>query len=431
MIRKSILLILLFFFSFSLFSITFEEAKNIALERNRELEISRLEVEKAEIQMKKAWASFYPTLELQSSYTRMLAVPQFEVETPQGTQSIPLGYPDNYQNSLQLTFPLFTFGKRSAYKKVAEEGMKIQQFQKETDKINLIKDVTSVFYGVISAKEGIRIGEKALERARDHLEAAKIQYREGRIAKLELLSAETEVNERKTNLLNAKNGLENARSALNMLLGFPVDTAITVEGDVEIEIDSLNLDTLWNNALRRRPEIRSIEQLNKVADINKTIQYLSYLPDIVFSGGFTYNKPAQMTNEWDNNLTATIALSFPIFKGFSRVHQVNEYQISAEQSRIREKIVKAGIKTELKNLLLNYRLSKQKVKLAEEQLERAEESYEMAKEQYDSGYISWLEYKDIELGYMSAEYAFLNARYNLKISRKKLKVAAMLPEEDK
>lgn len=431
--KRNLLLVFLLTLSISieLSGITFKEAKEIALRNNRNLDISRMEVKKVELQMKKAWASFYPTVELQSSYTRMLAVPQFEVETPQGTQSIPMGYADNYQNSLQVTFPLFTFGKRTAYKEVAERGVKIQEYQNETDKIDLIKDLTSVFYGVISGKEGVKIAEKALERSKDHLQTARIQYREGRITKLELLSAETEVNERKTNFLTATNGLENARSALNILLGYPVDTTIQVEGDVEIKMDSLDIDTLWSHAIRKRPEIRSIEEINRVAEVNETIQYLSLLPDIVFSGAFTYNKPAQMTDEWDNNLTATVALSLPIFQGFSRMNRINEYQVSAEQSKIREKIIKEGIKTEVKNLLLNYRLNKQKVKLAEEQLKRARESYEMAKVQYENGYISNLEYKDIELGFMNAEYSFLNARYNLKISRKKLDLTSMLDEEDK
>jgi len=49
----------------------------------------------------------------------------------------------------------------------------------------------------------------------------------------------------------------------------------------------------------------------------------------------------------------------------------------------------------------------------------------MAKEQYERGYISSLEYKDIELGYMSAEFSHLNALYNLSVSLSKIKIATM------
>jgi outer membrane protein len=430
MLKFRVLSILLLVFSFSLFSLTFEEAKKIALDRNRNLEISRLEVEKASIAMRESWASFYPTVSLQSSYTRLLSVPQFEMPTPTGTEYISLGYPDNFRNSLEVTFPIFTFGKRFAAKEMGLRAKEIQDLQHETDKINLIKDLITIYYGVVAAGEGLNIAESAVERSEDHLRTARIQYNQGRVTKLDLLSAETEFNRSKTELLNARNGIEQAKSALNMMLGFPLDTIVDVEGKVQVKIDTFELDSLNNLALTMRPEIKSMKKLNQAAKLGEKLQYFSLLPDIVFVGSFSYDKPVGFDNAWDNDMTATIAFSWPLFQGFSRLDAIKKTSLTVEQSIIREKIVKEGIKMEVENLLLTYRLNKQRLALSEEQLKRAEEAYGMADKQYKAGYISALEYKDIELGYKSAEFAYLNAQYNLIVSREQIKVATVMDKEE-
>ncbi|MBN1694584.1 TolC family protein [candidate division WOR-3 bacterium] len=431
MLKFKVILILILIFSFSLYSLTFEEARKIALDKNRSMKISEFEVKKAEIAMRESWASFYPTVSLQSSYTRLLSVPQFEMPMGDGsTQYISLGFPDNFRNSLEVTFPVFTFGKRFAVKEIVGKSKDMQILQHETDKMNLIKDLITYYYGVVVAGEGFKIAEGAVERAEDHLRTARIQYNQGRITKLDLLQAETDFNSRKTELLNAYNGLELARSALNMMLGFSLDTLIEVEGQVNLEIDTFALDSLKDLALTGRPEIQSIKKLSELNSISKSLQYLSFLPDIAFVGSFSYDKPVGFLNEWDNDMTATIAVSWPIFQGFSRTNAIQKYRLTFEQAVIRENIVKEGIKMEIKNLLLSYRLNKQKLILSEEQLKRAKEAYEMADKQYKAGYISALDYKDIELGYRSAEFGHLNAQYNLIVSAKQIKVATMMDKEE-
>jgi outer membrane protein len=431
MLKFKIIPLLLFIISLSSFSLTFEEAKKIALDKNRGVEISELEVKKAEIAMRESWASFYPTVSLQSSYTRLLSVPQFEMPMADGsTQYISLGFPDNFRNSLEVTFPVFTFGKRFAVKEIGEKSKDIQILQHETDKMNLMKDLITYYYGVVAAGEGLKIAEGALERARDHLRTARIHYNQGRITKLDLLQAETDFNSRKTELLNVQNGLELARSALNMMLGFPLDTLIGVEGQVQVKIDTFNMDSLKYLALEMRPEIHIIKKTSELANLGKSLQYLSFLPDIAFVGSFSYDKPVGFLNEWDNDMTATIAVSWPIFQGFSRTNAIQRYRLTVEQAVIRENIVKEGIKMEIKNLLLVYRLNKQKLILSEEQLRRAKEAYDMADKQYKAGYISALDYKDIELGFRSAEFARLNAQYNLIVSKEQIKIATMMDKEE-
>jgi outer membrane protein len=431
MLKFRVFSLLLLAFSLSLFSLTFEEAKKIALDRNRNMEISELEVKKVEIAMKESWASFYPSVSLQSSYTRLLSVPQVEMDFGTGEPMyISLGYPDNFSNSLEVTFPVFTFGKRFAAKEIGERARDIQVFQHETDKINLIKDLITIYYGVVVAEEGLKIAGNAVERAEDHLKTARIQYGQGRITKLDLLSAETEFNNRKTELLNASNGLDQSKSALNMMLRFPLDTIVDVEGKVQVEIDTFDLDSLNSLALTRRPEVKSMKKLNESAKLAQKLQYFSLLPDIVFIGRFSYDKPVGFSNNWDNDMTATIALSLPIFQGFSRTNAIKKNRLTIEQALIREEIVKEGVKMEIENLLLAYRLNKQRLVLAGEQLKRAKEAYGMADKQYKVGYISALEYKDIELGYRSAEFAYLKAQYNLNVSKKQIKVATVMDKEE-
>ena len=75
------------------FAITLDEALEIALSQNRQLELSRLSEQESTEKVRQAKSFFYPSIELTGGYARMSSIPFIQLDEDFG---IPLGYYDNY-----------------------------------------------------------------------------------------------------------------------------------------------------------------------------------------------------------------------------------------------------------------------------------------------------------------------------------------------
>ena len=101
--------------------------------------------------------------------------------------AIPLGYYDNYSASINLSFPLFTSGKRRGAYRMALLGAEWSKEESEKEEDDLRETVYSSFYGLLVAQEGAEIAQGAVERAEDHLRTVTTQHQKGLVSQLDLL----------------------------------------------------------------------------------------------------------------------------------------------------------------------------------------------------------------------------------------------------
>jgi len=416
-------IIYLLFFMGSLYSMTIDEALKTAYEKNLEVKIEDQALEKAKQSYLSALSSFLPQINLSSSYTRLTNIPEMTVSTPMGDQTIPMGYKNNYRNAVSISLPIFAGGKRMLAKNLAGIGVKMEKIKKQQKLEEITENVYRAFYGVVVAKKAYDIMRDAKDRAKEHLDITLARFKDGRVTDLDVLRAKQSFSISKVHLLQAGAAVKSAREGLNITIGLQVSDSIPVEGDIQLDTLVLPLNSLLNYALKNRNEIKMAEQALKSSDMQIKLAESNFLPSIAFITNLSYNRPFNMQDQWKYDYNFTLALTMPIFTGFSTYHKAKESKILKEQAQIRLQLLKRVIEMDVRGAYRSFTLSIQELKEKEEAKKQAKRAMEIAKEQFSEGYISSLEYKDIEFAYTNALFSELQALYNCKMAQVRLAIS--------
>ena len=179
-------------------SFDLEECIAAALDRNQQRTVSLYSVQLAETQHRMALSAYWPTLMLNSTYTRLDERPTFVFpqETSrykiEGLSPIPIDAQvtvpekkvllmdrDNVAASLDLVVPLYTGGVRSSVAKQARSGVDAAKQEMRRTDLKIVYDVKRMYYGVVLAEVLHRLGEEALARMEATLALTDRLYREG------------------------------------------------------------------------------------------------------------------------------------------------------------------------------------------------------------------------------------------------------------
>jgi len=416
-------LLILLLLPIVLFPLSFDEAKNILKSKNISIQSSIKDFEIATEKLYQTRASFYPSIRFQSTYTRLSTIPTITMPTPQGNMEVSMGQPDNYQNSLSITLPLFLSGQRRIIELLGEMGVRSSELNVLKVQRGQENQLINLYFNLLLAKQGEGVSKEALQRAKEHLKVTEVQFSEGRATDLDKLRAEKDVLDRETSLITTRNRVQSLYRALNLILGFPVDSVYPVEENINMLIFEGNLDSLVKGAIKNREEIKLMDIALQSSKMNKKLIALSSMPSLVFAGNFAYNKPFNFENVWGKSMNATVTLSFPIFQGFSNIHKWKEAEKNVEKIELNRQLLSSTIQTEIKNLYGNLKESKQEINVQKKNLESSKRAMKMAEEQYRQGYISYTDYRDVEFGYEGAQFGYLSALSKFRVAVELLKNA--------
>ncbi len=415
--------ILSIFIAVSCYGITLEEALQTALEENRELVLSELSLQESIEKLHQAKSSFYPTIELTGGYMRMSSVPVIQFGEDYG---IPMGYYDNYSASINLSYPLFTSGKRTSGYQLALLGVEISEGNSLLKEYDMRARIHASFYGLLMAQEGIEIAEEAVHRAHDHLQTVKIQREKGVASQLDLLRAEHSYSQAETEHLRAEKAQETACKALNLLMGIDIDYLTTAEGEIEYLPVEQQVDRLVERAVERRAEMRTMQAASQMASINLNLARFKNAPNLILTLSYSYEKPYQFEEKWGRSLIAALGVQLPLFDGFRNLSEIREAKIGLRKIQTQEDLLRRAVQFEVEKAYLDLKASEAQLSVQEKAQAQAEEALRTAEEQYKRGLISSLEYKDTAFAYTSTQFSYLRTLYQYALSRVRLKSAAVL-----
>jgi len=86
--------------------------------------------------------------------------------------------------------------------------------------------VESAYYGVLRAEKMLEVSKASLVRAQEQLKQAEAKFKAGTVAKIEVISAQAQLKSAEAEVNEGKSGVEKARMALNQTLNLNLDTPI-------------------------------------------------------------------------------------------------------------------------------------------------------------------------------------------------------------
>ena len=238
---------------------------------------------------------------------------------------------DTLMGSLQVVYPVYLGGKRSALRAQARVGVEAARVSARKTDLQVIYDVKRMYYGSLLTRQLRELGHDTLERFKITLELTEHLYQSGvgRVKKTDYLRTQVMVATIRSMQELLKSNEELAQSALLNFMGLEWESRLHLEAQ-EIPFTPYpgDLAALVADAYEFNPDWRSLHLGLAAAEARIKEAQSGHLPMVALTGSLNHIDNAYdkgvMTPANKDSWTLGIGLEIPLFDGFRTTHAVKE-----------------------------------------------------------------------------------------------------------
>ncbi|HQJ74927.1 MAG TPA: TolC family protein [Bacteroidota bacterium] len=399
-----------------------DDAIRLAIEKNAELKIASMDIQKAEEKLREARSGLFPQLNASGQYQRYIDLPV--IFMPKGSPfgpTLKIGADNSYSASLSLTLPLFSYPLYEGIS-LASEALDITKESYKSVKNKVVTDVKKAFLAVLLTRETKDVMAQSLKNAEDNFENIKKLRQGGTLSDYDVLRAEVQVENLKPTVLQMENNYKLSLEALKVAIGLDASQEIDVVGDMVFNEPYILPDekSVIEEMLRNNPQLGILEKQVTINDKTISLEKSAHLPTLAAFGTYQYQAQANDFKFSDYNWVKTslvgLQLQIPIFSGFKIDAKVNQAEINLNQSIEQKRNYTEAFKTQTLSILYRIQQAVKRIEGQSKTVKQAMEGYEIAKRRLLNNLATQLEVNDAELALRQAKLNRLQAIYDLKIA---------------
>jgi outer membrane protein TolC len=391
-----------------------EKSIELAIIKNHDLKIAKLEYERADEQITEAFGlSVLPKIKGVVNYSRAIQRGEIILETPFFSGSFPQGTINTFTIGASLEQPLFTgavfYATRisKVYAEISEKGYYSSQ-------ANLIKDVKRAYYAYLLAKEFKNLSLITLKAAEDNLKNSKALFEAGLAPEYDFIRSRVQVQNILPEVEQAKNSIKVAKNTLRYILGLDLEQPFSVE-------DSLVFNELTTNDYQTSRRIMSnrnftLQQLKlqiELQDKAVSYEFSKHFPELFLTGNWqtSAQENEKAFNRWRyiNSVYVGLNLKVPIFNGFQTTSRVQQAKIELMKAEEEYNKTDQLFNNQLDNLLLRIDETKNKISAYYATIDEAQLGYDISVKRYSNGLGTQLENIDALVALTQAKINYLDA----------------------
>lgn len=370
---KLIALSLTAFLAVSANALNLDEAVDIALKNNFDIQGKNYDYLESLENVKVNRANFLPKLDTAYTYTN--------------TDEPNVGYgSDDAVASVTLSYNLFNGFKDIALKDSANYLSESSQYSLDATKQDIVLDTKTAYINYLDKLNALETYKSAYSLFQEQYENSKNKFEQGLIAKNDLLQVQVNMSSAKQNVVKAQGDLKIAKNKLSNILGGIDLSNEKIENLDEKTLVASNYD---EKQLENRSEVqaltmnlKSIRELEKSANagyypkINASVSHNEYYD------GFTSDRPEK--GEENQNI-AKVSATWNLFNGGADMAQ-------SEMYKKRYLSANSLLNKTVHEINLQYESAKSNLEVAIDNLEtsrlallQAQENYEIVKNRFNEG----------------------------------------------
>jgi outer membrane protein TolC len=323
--------------------LTLDEAVNLALQHNRLVKNSVLEVQKNDFQVNTARSRRKPQFQFSMLGGELLHPFDFTFEkgvfgTYPGVGPIPGTNAKVHTPAVFTTYltanidqPLTQQYKIGLGIHATELGRDIAREDVRAQRQMIAAEVRDAYFNLFAIQASVDAAREAVKTL-EEAQRVTIQYvAEKTVLRAEALDVDARLAKSHYELSVAENGQATQREALNQLLGRDVATLFRVEFVPEQDTSDLTLDSARQEARANRPEVRQAHLKEKQAEYDRRLAKAEYIPDLSLEVRYQGINNVQVLPQ--NVATAGFFLTWEPFDWGRRHNKVVEATKTIEQAR--------------------------------------------------------------------------------------------------
>src|ERR1700683_3737571 len=360
--------------------LTLKEAVQLALKQNPQRIIARLLVSESDRNSQIARAALLPQANMAASGSvnqyNFQSIERSKPRTDAGPFQVVEAGPTFSQTLLNLP-------QIRGYQ-IGREGTRQGRADEQTTRETVVTSVVDQYLLVLRALATRDAANARVVLAQRLYEQATELQKTGIGLNIDTVRANVELQNERQNLIDAETLTHTTKYGLAALLDLPRDQDLEVTDHLDFyDLPALEKETLLNQALTMRPEIRSLNSQQRIAKLTTDAAGEQRLPQLDFSGFWFYQG-----SRFGNGIPAytyELSVQFPLFTGGgSRAHEARaklEEQHVAETRRQLE----AQIVNEVKSSLDELTAARNSVDVANLGLKLAQEEVAQAQRRFAAG----------------------------------------------
>jgi len=398
------------------------------LEDNLALHQKSFDLQKAELDLKRAKTLFYPQASVNSQYT---------LASGGRTQDIPIGdllnnvYSTLNQITGQSKFPqvenqkiaflpndfhdtrlevLLPIVNADIYynKAIKKELIQTQRADIDIYKRELVKNIKEAYYQYLQAGKAVEIYNNALALASENLRVSDKLMQNAMATKETVMRAKAQVSQVKASLIAATNQQLNAAAYFNCLLNQSLDAPVIADTTLFEQMNT-NITTGLDVPVRRE-EFAKLQSAQKVVGtsikMNRSylVPKLNAFYNIGFQGyGFRFNgdqfyQLGGLQFKWD------------LFKANDNKYKIRQSQLDLEALGTQYKDVEQQLTLQVRMSVNNYRSAIQTVQARTDEVQSAQETYRFAERRFREG-------QALQIELIDARTQLTNAQLNYSLAQ--------------
>ncbi len=388
--KKSHLLVLSFAFTaitpaFADQKITFNEAIDLAVKNNLEVQASYEAYKASQYDKKSTRSSFFPRISASLSYDKS------------NTETVATGTSltnDGYTGSLNLAYNLFNGFSDYASLKIADSNIMTSEANLQETKAQISYDLKSAVANYTYAKDSLVLSKDILKRREDNLRMVELRFENGRENKGSVLLSKAYLEQAKLDFLMAQNAMKTSLIFLRRVLNLPEDAAIDITNVPPVAEQTATAPN-FSGIIENTPTAKRFKATLATASATLETKESGFYPSWDVNGSVGKTGQDFFPNE-NKSWKVGTSLTWSLFNGGKDYYSSTSSNLLVKAAEKRLENQNMELKRVLQDSYSSFNEAVQAVKVSNAFLEAAKVRADISRSKYNNGLTTFDDWDIIE-----------------------------------
>ncbi|MDB9027968.1 TolC family protein [Parabacteroides distasonis] len=424
--------------------LTLEECRNLAIQNNKELQISGEKIKMADNEKKAAFTKYFPQLSANGAYMwnqkdinllDMGALSSSLSSSLGGLAQLPMiqhlmsGVNDmqhlDVQNiwvgNVSLVQPVFMGGKIVNYNQITKFAKQLAESMNNLQLQDLIYKTDETYWQVISLVNKKKLADAYVDLLRKMDSDVTAMIYEGVTTEADGLSVKVKLNEAEMAQTKVENGLALTRMLLAQICGLSLEEDLSLADE---KLDNFPVETTQasadlNEAFMNRNELRSLDLATKIYKRKERIALAEMLPNVALAANYFVTNPNVFNgfkNDFAGMFNVGVMVKVPLSGWWEGTYRRNSAKAETRIKTLEWQDAREKIELQVNQSVYKVNEAGKKLIASSRNMENAEENLRRANFGFEEGVIPALNLMEAQTAWVSARSSLIDAQIEVKLT---------------
>lgn len=424
--------------------LTLEECRNLAIQNNKELQISGEKIKMADNEKKAAFTKYFPQLSANGAYMwnqkdinllDMGALSSSLSSSLGGLAQLPMiqhlmsGVNDmqhlDVQNiwvgNVSLVQPVFMGGKIVNYNQITKFAKQLAESMNNLQLQDLIYKTDETYWQVISLVNKKKLADAYVDLLRKMDSDVTAMIYEGVATEADGLSVKVKLNEAEMAQTKVENGLALTRMLLAQICGLSLEEDLSLADE---KLDNFPVETTQasadlNEAFMNRNELRSLDLATKIYKRKERIALAEMLPNVALAANYFVTNPNVFNgfkNDFAGMFNVGVMVKVPLSGWWEGTYRRNSAKAETRIKTLEWQDAREKIELQVNQSVYKVNEAGKKLIASSRNMENAEENLRRANFGFEEGVIPALNLMEAQAAWVSARSSLIDAQIEVKLT---------------